>query len=386
MCSIGKLITIVLDIQLITKNIILPLCSCLLVLSISCDLHNPSEGTTEFNSNDTNEIELDEVIHNQVIPFELDSLNKKLSDLVSIGPINSILVSIDGDIIAEHYFRGMNSGRTHNIKSASKSILSILIGIAIDKGYIESLDETIDHYFPEYFAQNPDSIKQSITIRDLLTMRGGLESTSGSNYGGWVVSSNWVNNKLNRPIVGTPGVDRIYSTGTTHLLSVILTKATGLSTLAFSNKYIFNEMGIHMGGWDRDPQGYYLGGNNMALRPRDMIKIGQLMMNVGNYNGNQLVSKEWVVKSVIPLTGRLRDVNYGYLWFRKMSGDYHMVYAWGNGGQFIMILPEIRTVIAITSQNIVNVPRSYRLELMRLLDTEIIPYISKYKEDGLLYN
>lgn len=347
-------------------------------------MHDPSpDNTTETNCNDSNEIVLDEVIHNQVSPFELDSLNKKLSDLVSIGPINSILVSINGDIIAEHYFRGMNSGRTHNIKSASKSILSILIGIAIDKDYIESLDETIDRYFPEYFAQNPDSVKQSITIRDLLTMRGGLESTSGSNYGGWVMSSNWVNNKLNRPIVGTPGIDRIYSTGTTHLLSVILTKATGLSTLAFSNKYLFNEMGVRMGGWDRDPQGFYLGGNNMALRPSDMIKIGQLMMDVGNYNGNQLVSKEWVVKSVIPLTGMLRDVNYGYLWFRKMSGDYHMVYAWGNGGQFIMILPEIRTVIAITSQNIVNVPRSYRLELMRLLDAEIIPYISMYNEGGL---
>jgi CubicO group peptidase (beta-lactamase class C family) len=302
-----------------------------------------------------------------------------LSSLETIGPINSILISKNNEIIAEQYFRGMNSSRTHNIKSASKSILSILIGIAIDKGYIGNLDDTIDLYFPEHFRQNPDSIKQSITIRDLLTMRGGLESTSGRNYGGWVMSSNWVNTKLNRPLVGTPGVDRIYSTGTTHLLSAILTKASGLSTLAFSNTYLFNSMGIQMGGWDRDPQGYYLGGNNMALRPRDMIKIGQLMMDVGVYNGNQLVSKEWVVQSVIPLTGRLRDVNYGYLWFRKMSGDYHMVYAWGNGGQFIMILPEIRVVIAVTSQNIVSVPRSYRLELMRLLDTEIIPYIGLHK-------
>lgn len=314
--------------------------------------------------------------------FELDSLNRKISSLISIGPVNSILISIDGEILSEHYFRGMSANRTHNIKSASKSILSILIGIAIDKGYINNLDENIDQYFPEYFARFPDSIKQSITIRDLITMRGGLQSTSGGNYGGWVMSSNWVNNKLNRPLSGTPGVDRIYSTGTTHLLSAILTKASGMSTLAFSNKYLFNPLGIQMGGWDRDPQGYYLGGNNMALKPRDMLKIGQLMMDVGIYEGQQIVSREWVIESVIPLTGRFRDVNYGYLWFRKMSGEFEMVYAWGNGGQFIFILPEIRAVIAITSQNLSGVPRSYRIELLRKLDEEIIPYLSTYNRNS----
>jgi CubicO group peptidase (beta-lactamase class C family) len=368
---------------LFKKNLYLFLiiCQILIISGIACS-SNSQSGKSEVNPESIKVFEIDLDLNNpneeETFHFDIDSLQRMVSDLMPIGPINSIIISKNKELIVEQYFRGMSANRTHNIKSASKSILSILIGIAVDEGYIGSLDERIDQYFPEYFAQNPDSIKQSITIRDLLTMRGGLESTSGRSYGRWVMNSNWVNFKLNRPIVGTPGVDRIYSTGTTHLLSVILTKASGMSTLAFSNKYLFNPMNIQMGGWDRDPQGFYLGGNNMALKPLDMVKIGQLMMDVGKYENNQIVSRDWVIKSVIPLTGRLRDVNYGYLWFRKMSGDYHMVYAWGNGGQFIMILPEIQTVIAITSQNIISVPRSYRLELMRKLDNEIIPYVSQY--------
>lgn len=303
------------------------------------------------------------------------TLDELVKPLDTLGPVNSILISQYGELVAEEYFGSMQAERAYNIKSASKSILSILTGIAIDKGYLEGVDQKIGEFFPDYFNGNPDSVKASITIGDLLTMRAGLASTSRGNYGRWVTSNNWIQYALDRPLAGQPGVDRIYSTGSTHLLAVVLARATGMNTLEFSNRYLFGPMNIPIRGWDRDPQGYYLGGNNMALRPRDMIKIGQLMMDMGVYNGEQLVSKDWIVRSVHPVTGRRAgEETYGYLWFRRMAGDYHMVYAFGNGGQYIMIVPELEAVIAVTTRNNVGEStRGYRRQLFQTLDRDIIP-------------
>lgn len=303
-----------------------------------------------------------------------DSILSITSTLDQKGPISSILISQNGDIVAEQYFGRMNARRAHNIKSASKSVLSILVGIAIEEGFLDGVDQPIGEFFPEYFESNPDSLKESITIGDLLTMRSGLLSTSRRSYGRWVISDNWIQYKLNQPMTGRPGIDRDYSTGNTHLLSVIITRASGISTREFANRYLFDPMDIRLGGWDRDPQGYYMGGNNMALRPRDMVKIGELMMNMGVYGGKQLVSPDWIVESVKPVTGRRPGViNYGYLWFRRESAGLDMVYAFGNGGQFILIIPEIEAVIAVTTRIGASNTRSWRRELFRELDNTIMP-------------
>lgn len=314
------------------------------------------------------------VLSSNEVKSRLDAITTPMAD---IGPINSLLVSQHGELVAEKYYGRMNAGRGNNIKSASKSLLSILIGIAIDKGYLEGVDQPIGEFFPDYFESNPDSIKASITIEDLLTMRSGLASTSRSNYGRWVSSNNWIYYKLNQPLRGVPGEDRIYSTGNTHLLAVILTRATGLNTLQFANRYLFDPMDIQITGWDRDPQGYFLGGNNMAMRPRDMIKIGQLMMDVGVYNGEQLVPKEWIIRSIEPVTGRIPGIeNYGYLWFRRMVGDVHMIYAFGNGGQYIMILPELEAVLTVTTRTGTSEStRDYRRQLFSIIDRDIVPLL-----------
>lgn len=304
-----------------------------------------------------------------------------------LGPVNSILICQQGELVAEEYFRNMNAEKANNIKSASKSILSILTGIAIEKGYLEGVDQRIEEFFPEYFKINPDSLKASITIGDLLTMRSGLASTSRAHYGRWVTSNNWIQYALDRPLTGKPGVDRTYSTGNTHLLAVVLARATGMNTLEFANQYLFDPMNIKIAGWDRDPQGYYLGGNNMAMFPRDMIKIGQLMMNMGVYNGQQIISGDWIQQSVKPVTGRRAGYNnYGYLWFRRYAGNYDMVYAFGNGGQYIMILPELEAVITVTTQNdIGESTRNYRSELFRQLDNEVIPRLEmRARKNGII--
>ena len=314
-----------------------------------------------------------------VSEFTRDSLSVIAESADELGPISSLVIFQNGEILEEQYFGRMNANRTHNIKSASKSILSILVGIAIEEGYLEGVDHQIGEFFPDYFANNPDSAKMAITVGDLLTMRSGLASTSRGSYGRWVISDNWIEYKLDQPMTGRPGIDRNYSTVNTHLLSVILTRATGMSTRAFANRYLFNPMDIDLGGWDRDPQGFYLGGNNMALRPRDMVKVGKLMMDMGEYEGEQLISPDWIVESVTPVTGRRPGViNYGYLWFRRQSAGLEMVYAYGNGGQYILIVPEIEAVIAVTTRNGASGTRSYRRELFRLIDSTIVPGLSTF--------
>lgn len=300
-----------------------------------------------------------------------------LDDIFDIGTVQSLIIQKNGEIIHEAYNGSIDGNDPTNIKSASKSIISLLIGIAIDNGFIEDVEQPIGDFFPEYFEQNADSAKAAITLQDLLTMRSGLETTSFRNYGRWVMSDNWVEFTLNQPFVEEPGGRMVYSTGTSHLLSVILTEATGMSTRAFANKYLFEPMDIQIGGWDRDPQGYYMGGNNLAVSPRDLLKIGTMMMDVGEYNGQQIVSKQWIMESVqIYTRSNYNPYNYGYMWWRRMVAEYQLFFAWGNGGQYIMILPELETVISITSDlGRSNGSRRYQDRIFDFLRETIIPFV-----------
>lgn len=309
------------------------------------------------------------------IAFQEDSLE----EIFNIGTVQSLVIQKNDKIIYEEYRGSIDGDEPTNIKSASKSLISLLVGIAIDKGFIEGVNQPIVDFFPEYFEQNPDSAKAAITLRDLLTMRSGLETTSFHNYGRWVMSSNWVEYTLGQPFIEKPGGRMVYSTGASHLLSVILTKATGMSTRAFANEYLFGPMDIKIGGWDRDPQGYYMGGNNVAVAPLDLLKIGELMMNVGEYNGQQLISKEWIFESVQVYTrSNYNPYNYGYMWWRRPVGQYQLFFAWGNGGQYIMILPELDTVISITSDlGRSSGSRRYQDQIFDFLRETIIPFVEE---------
>ena len=137
-----------------------------------------------------------------------------LSRADELPRLRSLLVSVDHELVEEHYYHGASAGRVANLKSASKSIISLLVGIAIDLGQIPSVDQSITDYFPEYLSQGVDSDKSEITIENLLAMQAGLETTSNRNYGRWVQSGNWIRHILTRPMVDRPGGRRIYSTGT----------------------------------------------------------------------------------------------------------------------------------------------------------------------------
>ena len=310
-------------------------------------------------------------------PADSLSLQKIEDRAAGINSVTSLIIQQNGEQITERYFNGMGHGETTNIKSASKSIISLLVGIAIEEGYIEGVDQPIGSYFPDYFAANPDSVKENITIKNLLTMRSGLETTSFHNYGRWVVSDNWVHFALDQPMEARPGGDMVYSTGTSHLLSVIITRATGMSTKAFARQYLFGPMGITVGGWDRDPQGNYMGGNNLALRPADMLKIGRMVLNGGRYEGNRIISEQWLTDSFRTYTrSNYNPYNYGYMWWKKPVGGYQVHFAWGYGGQYIFMIPKLDAVVVITGalQQATD-SRSYKDPVFTLLREQVIPFV-----------
>ena len=277
----------------------------------------------------------------------LDSIK---TDARDIGSVRSLLIEQNDSLLAEFYFNGREPDLPFNIKSASKSIIGLLVGIAINEGFIPSVDEPISTYFPEYFEQYPDSVKESITIKNLLTMQAGLRSTSSGNYGAWVLSDNWVEFALKQNFEEEIGGRMVYSTGSSNLLSVIITRASGLSTKKFAESYLFRPLGIRVGGWEKDPQGYYMGGNNIALTPQDLLKIGRLLLNDGKEDDRQIIPKDWITDSFRSYTtSRYNPYGYGYQWWNHTVADTRVFFAWGHGGQYIFMIPEYDAVVVITS-------------------------------------
>jgi CubicO group peptidase (beta-lactamase class C family) len=288
--------------------------------------------------------------------------------------LRSLLISIDGRLVEEQYFRGARSSDWANLKSASKSVLSTLVGIALDQGYLESLQATIWEFLPEYLDV-ADATKEKITLEDLLTMRSGLETTSNRNYGRWVQSSDWVRHVLTRRVVGEPGGRMIYSTGSSHLLSAVLTKATGMTTLAFARLYLGQPLGIRIHSWMRDPQGIYFGGNEMRMTPRAMLEFGELYLRRGRVGGRQVVSESWIQASLEPRTqSRWSGGQYGYGWWIRTMAEHQVYYAWGYGGQFIFVVPDLQMVVVTTSSPLPGQGRrQHQRTIYDLMEHDLVP-------------
>ena len=293
--------------------------------------------------------------------------------------LHSLLVSWRGELILEHYARGIRPTRPANIKSAAKSIISLLVGIAIDRQLIAGVEEPIVRFFPQ-LRRDPDPRKQEITIEDLLTMRSGLESTSGGGYGRWVRSRNWVRYALERPLVSDPGTSMEYSTGTSHVLSAILTKATKTSTWQFAQTVLARPLGLTLARWPRDPQGIYFGGNDMLVTPRQMIAFGELFLNRGRHGDTHIVPASWVDESCEPRTvSRWNpDQRYGYGWWIRDFAGHPGCFAWGYGGQYILVFHELDLVVAVTSSTSVSEERrGHRRLLFELIERHVLEQVEE---------
>ena len=273
-----------------------------------------------------------------------------IAEAVTLPRLRAVVVAHAGSIVAERALHGPGLDSPVNIKSASKTLISALIGIAIGEGKLRGVEQPIGPFFERYLRGDPEPRKRAITIGDLLTMRSGLERTSGEGYGDWVGSGNWVRAALRKPLLYPPGTQMLYSTGNTHLLSAILTRATGMSTLRYAQRKLGKPLGIRIEPWKTDPQGSYLGGNQMRLSPHAMLRFGELYRNRGKHAGVQVVPEAWVDASLQPRTrSPFSGEQYGYCWFIAAVRGHAMFYAWGHGGQFIFVVPELELTVVTTS-------------------------------------
>ena len=293
--------------------------------------------------------------------------------------LRSLLVARHGELVREQYFNGATAATRANIKSASKSVMWALIGIAIAERRLEGTAQPIAPFFESHMGPGSDPRLRSITIGNLLSMQSGLEPTSFGNYGEWVSSSNWVRYVLTRPLVAEPGSPRmLYSTGSTHLLSAILTQATGMSTLAYARSRLFQPLGIELAAWTTDPQGIYFGGNEMRLRPRELLKFAELFRNEGEYEGRQVIPADWVDSAKVRRTSSpYNGHGYGYGWWQRFGRNHQVFFAWGYGGQYAFVVPDLDLTVVTTSDAVSPREGDHNGALHGLLTNMLIPAAEK---------
>lgn len=314
----------------------------LLVVLTACDGTASSAGTTSANvaavASDTKGLDAAMLRDAQARAFALPRLR-------------SLLVLRNGETLAaQAYNNGPSLDRPVNIKSASKSVMSALVGIAIQRGILKGVDQPVLPLLRSDAPANPDPRLARVTIGNLLSMQAGLERTSGENYGRWVSSPNWVRFALSRPFVADPGTAMLYSTGSTHILSAALTRASGRSTLANARDWLGEPLGITIPSWPADPQGIYFGGNEMRLSPRALARFGELYRLDGVIDGKRVlpagwIERSWTPRAISPWSGQ----QYGYGWFLTEMRGHPVRFAWGYGGQMIYVVRDLGLTVVMTS-------------------------------------
>ena len=277
-------------------------------------------------------------------------LNRGIDDLLSVPTAFGVLVVRDGKLVAERYGNGSAADHANNIHSASKSVMSALVGIAIREGYIKSVDQKVADFLPAYFDDG-DTDKAQITVAHLLTMSAGLSWSEDLTEFEIQTEEDWVAAIVSRTLMDTPGSAFHYSTGLTHVLSAVLSAATGMSTCDFAHRYLFAPLDITAEHWGRDPQGVYSGGYNLYLTPREMAAFGQLYLRGGRWQGEQVVPSAWVGESWQPHQTDDEDYSYGYLWWLRAFGGHQVAFAWGWAGQMIFVVPDLDIVVVVTGDS-----------------------------------
>jgi CubicO group peptidase (beta-lactamase class C family) len=273
----------------------------------------------------------------------LDAIQEQGLDL------HSLLVIRHGYLVSETYFGYFKQDTHHELYSVTKSFVSTLIGIALDKGYIDRTDHRIVDFFSGYTFANLDSQKQAMTLEDVLTMRTGLDWHEGETaYQALYVSPDWVQFMLDEPMAGPPGAQFNYCSGCSHLLTVILKQTTGMNPRDFAEENLFKPLGISNASWELNPAGIPIGGWGLQLTPREMAKLGYLYLHAGQWDGQQVVSSTWVENATQKHTDAGGILGYGYQWWIIPSlGAYA---ALGLYGQTILVIPGSDLVIVTTAQ------------------------------------
>jgi CubicO group peptidase (beta-lactamase class C family) len=263
--------------------------------------------------------------------------------------IHSLMIIRNGAVVVDAYFYPYDGKTAHDVASVTKSVTTTLIAIAADQGKLQ-LDQPMVSYFPGRTIANRDAFKERITVRQLTSMSSGLDCTSERDeetLREMMASPDWVQFTLDRKAVLEPGTHFVYCSPGMHLLSAVLQQATGMTALDFAHQNLFKPLGIRDVIWQTDPQGYNRGSEGLYLHPHDMAKIGYLWLNKGQWEGKQIVSRDWVENSVKAQIKTGDNDDYGYGW-RVHTGDPMAYSANGRGGQHIIVVPAWN-LIAVTT-------------------------------------
>jgi CubicO group peptidase (beta-lactamase class C family) len=304
----------------------------------------------------------------------------------SLPNTHSVLISKKGKIIYENYFDGFNSNIPHDMKSASKSISSAIVGVAKDKSLFISVEQSIFDFLPNKYQTLKDSLKSKIDIQSLLTMSSGLDADDYTSDRKSVASENnyqptrdWTETVLKASMINKPNAEANYGSANPYLLGVALDSVVSEPLELFMDKYLFQKLEISNYIIQTDSKGNPYFGGGMYLTSKDMLKFGELYLNKGKSKSKRILSKKWVKNSFKNYRNleNVPDKNgYGYLWWHN---TYHIngkniesIEARGAGGQYIFVIPNLELVVVITSGNYRN-GKTQQPEM--LFEQYILPYI-----------
>ncbi len=278
-------------------------------------------------------------------------------DAAELETLYGLLVVKNGYLIAEDYYNEGSVGQKALLQSAAKSITSALVGLALEQGCLSSVDQKMIDFFPDFADQIVDPRKREITLRDMLQMRAGYPPEE-SDQALWeaVWSGDYVHLVADFPLTSDPGTAFQYSNLTTHWLGVIVARTCDTDLKSFGQEHLFDPLGAEVGDWQKDLDGYNWAAGEIHLSARDAAKFGMLFLNDGQFEGHQIVPADWVRDSLQTYSedaydniGEFRNIGYGYQWWSAEVGDHDVNFAWGHGGQLIVLLDDLNMVVVVTA-------------------------------------
>jgi CubicO group peptidase (beta-lactamase class C family) len=304
------------------------------------------------------------VSQNQVMSD--DFLLNGLALLDESSVMTSFLIAQNDKIVFEKYYNGSDPTQSTNIQSVTKSLISALTGIALRDGYIKGVDQKLSDFFPSYFPREDDPLKNDLTLLHLLTMSAGFQWGSDEP----MYRTDPIEAILSQPLETEPGESFHYNSGLPHLLSIIITQESEMSTREFAERYLFEPLEISATQWNY-VNGYQNGCCELWLTARDLVKIGILYLNQGKWEKEQLIPSNWVQESIKFHIETDDGKGYGYYWWLTTLKDYDVISALGWGGQFIHIIPDLDLVI-VGTKRISELPENDPYEY-ELIEKFIIP-------------
>lgn len=304
----------------------------------------------------------DQQVDSQKLTEMLDTVKEKHINL------HSLLVIRHGYIVSETYFPNHTSDEKHDLFSVTKSFVSTLVGIAVDQGYIDSLDHPVLDYFPDKTFKNVDDRKKAMTLRDLITMQTGLAWDESMLYQ-MSRSADWISYVLSLPMNAKPGTEFNYCTGCSHVVSAIIQRTTKMNTREFAEQVLLSPLGITDINWRLDPEKIPVGGTDLQMSSRNMAKLGYLFLHNGEWDGQTIVPGDWVQNAITTQVKTGGDLDYGLMWWNYPRLKAYT--ALGYNGQTVFVIPDLDLMIVTTAATV----NHNHDEIFELIENDVIPAV-----------